>query len=188
MFLLIVFQVNYNYFMFFLKKLSFFFLVSKGIVNGLATVAKEIGSACVNAISETEWMKRNEGIHSEKIKAAKELGKSSLSAFVNVWEALENSGKVLLDKTKHSTVDIVTYKYGPNVGQVTDDGISVGIDAAVCAINLKNLGVKHLAKQVAISTGKQIAISSENETEQLPPSQTQNQITSPSYPALPSNQ
>lgn len=131
-------------------------IVSKVVVSGLASVAKEVGSACANAISETEWMKSTESTHKGTFQAAKEIGKSSLSAIVNVWEALETSGLVLLDKTKQSTVDVVTYKYGPEMGEVTNNGLSVGIDAAVCATTLKSFGVKSFAKKVVVSTGKEV--------------------------------
>lgn len=84
-------------------------------MNGLVTIAKEVGKASAQSIAETEiWKRSTSGSQSfispSKIQAAKEIGKASLSAFVNVWDSLDTSGRILLDSTKRTTVDVVTHK------------------------------------------------------------------------------
>ena len=73
----------------------------------------------------------------------------------NVWESLEHAGKILLETTSNTTIDIVNHKYGEDAALATADGLTVAIDAIETAYTLNQLGVKKLAKRAAIHTGKQ---------------------------------
>jgi hypothetical protein len=145
--------------------------VSKGLVNGLVTIAKEVGKASAQSIAETEiWKRSTSGSQSfispSKMQAAKEIGKASLSAFVNVWDSLDTSGRILLDSTKRTTVDVVTHKYGPEAGEAVNHGLKVGVDVIETGYTLKNMGLKKFSKTALLTTGSELL---EDENLQPPP-------------------
>jgi hypothetical protein len=136
--------------------------VSRGIITGLVLVAEKIGEAAAEGIMRTPLgVKINSGssaIGHERIEAAKEVGKAGLAAVVNVWEALEESGRALVSQLSQSTVNVVEHKYGKDAGQLTGESLSVAVDLVETAYNLKQVGVKKLAKRVVKSTGKNYVI------------------------------
>jgi hypothetical protein len=44
---------------------------------------------------------------------------------VNIWEAAEKAGRLLLSETRNVTVEIVNQKYGLEAAQATRDGLSI---------------------------------------------------------------
>jgi hypothetical protein len=72
-----------------------------------------------------------------------------------VWEALDDAGRSLLKQTSATTVDVVDHKYGAEAAKTTADGFSVAIDTVETVYNVKQLGVKKIAKRIAKETGKQ---------------------------------
>jgi hypothetical protein len=141
---------------------SSLYSVSKAIVKGLVKVAEEIGSAVAESVVESDFGKKLGGSDGNRFKgpradAAKEVGKSSLTAIINVWDSLEHAGRMLLHQTSHTTVDVVDYKYGKEAAKVTKDGLDVTTDIVETAYNVQQLGVKKIAKRVALETGKSAA-------------------------------
>ena len=60
---------------------------------------------------------------------ASEIASGSIEAVSTVYVALENSSKILAKNIANNTVDIVQHKYGTEVGQVTDNALSVAGNA-----------------------------------------------------------
>jgi len=132
--------------------------VSRALITGLVLVAEKIGEAAAEGVMRTPLgVKINAGssaVGHERIDAAKEVGRAGLAAVVNVWEALESSGRALVSQVSQSTVAVVEHKYGKDAAQLTGESLSVAVDLVETAYNVKQVGVKKLAKRVAKSAGK----------------------------------
>jgi len=147
--------------------------VSKALINSLATLAEEIGSAVAEGVVNTtlgnKFAVKKETPTSQ---AAKEVGKSSLRAFVNIWEACEKAGRLLLTETGNVTIDIVNTKYGPEAAAVTRDGLKIAGNVLETAYNVDQMGVKQIARKAAKHAGtatmsKLLTDSSPNQVPQL---------------------
>jgi len=128
--------------------------VSKALINSLATLAEEIGSAVADSLVNTTLankvaVKRE----SPTTQAAKEVGKTSLQAFVNIWEACEKAGRLLIKETGSVTVDLVQTKYGDEVAQVTRDGLKIAGNVLETAYNVDQMGVKKIMQKAAKHAG-----------------------------------
>jgi hypothetical protein len=129
--------------------------VSKALINSLATLAEEIGSAVAGSIvNSTLGSKVAIKKESPTSQAAKEMGKTSLQAFINIWDACEKAGRLLLKETGNVTIDIVQTKYGDEVGQVTRDGLKIAGNVLETAYNVDQMGVKKIMKKAAKHAGK----------------------------------
>jgi len=128
--------------------------ITKGLATGLAIVAKEIGSVVAHKIIEntSTGQKMSNTFNGPKTEAATNVGKNALIGFVNIWESLEDAAKNLLVQTQKSTVDVVDYKYGKDMGETTGHAISVGIDVVDSVHTAKKVGVKKLAKAIVKET------------------------------------
>jgi hypothetical protein len=134
--------------------------VSKALINSLATLAEEIGSAVASGIVNSTLGNKGAIIKKESptSQAAKEMGKTSLQAFVNIWDACEKAGRLLLKETGNVTVDLVQTKYGDEVGQVTRDGLKIAGNVLETAYNVDQMGVKKIVKKAAKHAGKSTGI------------------------------
>jgi len=129
--------------------------VSKALINSLATLAEEIGSAVAEGlVNTTLGNKLAVKKETPTSQAAKEMGKSSLRAFVNIWEACEKAGRLLLTETGNVTIDIVNTKYGAEAASVTRDGLKVAGNVLETAYNVDQMGVKQIARKAAKHAGQ----------------------------------
>jgi len=129
--------------------------VSKVLISSVASLADEIGKTIAKGISKTTTgTGKKVSVEGPTATAAKQVGKTSLKAAVNVWEALEQAGKLLLSETSSVTVGLVETKYGAQAAQVTKEGMRVTGDVITTAYNLNQLGVKKIAQKAASHAGK----------------------------------
>eukprot|EP01117_Protostelium_nocturnum_P019003 TRINITY_DN809_c0_g1_i1.p1 TRINITY_DN809_c0_g1~~TRINITY_DN809_c0_g1_i1.p1 ORF type:complete len:531 (-),score=206.27 TRINITY_DN809_c0_g1_i1:49-1641(-) len=132
--------------------------VSRGLVTGMATAAETLGSAIGNQI-----FKKGDGekgmFSGPKTEAAKHIGQTTLMAVSNIWEALEDAGQDLVVATSTTTSQFVDHKLGEEAAKLTEKSFGVALDSLHTAYNVKNLGIKKLAKRVAAETGKGAVIS-----------------------------
>eukprot|EP01113_Clastostelium_recurvatum_P044048 TRINITY_DN7390_c0_g1_i4.p1 TRINITY_DN7390_c0_g1~~TRINITY_DN7390_c0_g1_i4.p1 ORF type:complete len:540 (+),score=168.97 TRINITY_DN7390_c0_g1_i4:133-1752(+) len=128
--------------------------VSRILINSLAHLAEEIGSAVSDGIKSTNLGSKVKSSVPDgpRTQAAKAIGKSTVKAAVDIWEALEEAGGLLFTRTSAITVDVVTHKYGDEVGQATSDGLKVAGNVAQTVYNLDQMGVKKVAKRLAANT------------------------------------
>jgi len=92
----------------------YFVKISKGVVKGLAIVAREIASVVSDNILDSEFGKKltspSSTFNGPKTEAAKQVGKVTLNAIVSIWDSLENAGKALLQQTSSTAVDVIDHK------------------------------------------------------------------------------
>lgn len=94
---------------------------------------------------------------------------NNLRCLVNIWDALEDAGKLILKETGTQTVSIVEtkyvlefyvvsansfFRYGAHAAEVTKEGMKVTGDIIQTAYNIDQLGVKKIAKKAASRTGQ----------------------------------
>jgi len=82
------------------------------------------------------------------------VGKTSLRAFIDIWEAAEQAGRQLLAESRTVTVDIIHQKYGLEAAQAARDGLAVTGDVIETAYNVNQLGIKKIAQRTARHTGQ----------------------------------
>jgi len=126
--------------------------VSKALVSGAVATVTIVGSQLAETLSETEFGKKISEKGTEKTEAAKHVARSSLSAIVTVYDALEDAGLTLLSDMTDSTVNVLTYKYGADVGQTAADSLGIVKDLATCAVVSKRVGFKPLVQRTAAQT------------------------------------
>jgi len=127
--------------------------VSKALITSLASIAEEVGKTVAKGINSKKSKKPSKP-SGPTVKAAKEVGKTSLQAFASIWEALEQAGKLLLSETSNVTVDLVDAKFGAQAAEVTKAGLNVAGDVITTAYNLDQLGLKQIATKAAKHTAK----------------------------------
>ncbi|XP_032218772.1 spartin isoform X2 [Nematostella vectensis] len=74
--------------------------------------------------------------------------------FASIYQSLETSWRMLYTSLQLATVETVDHKYGPAVGEATNNSMGALGFALQTAWNVDNLGVKALAKRTAKDTGK----------------------------------
>eukprot|EP01124_Arcella_intermedia_P003150 TRINITY_DN1170_c0_g1_i3.p1 TRINITY_DN1170_c0_g1~~TRINITY_DN1170_c0_g1_i3.p1 ORF type:complete len:471 (-),score=144.33 TRINITY_DN1170_c0_g1_i3:60-1472(-) len=112
-------------------------------------VAKGVGVAT----SEVLLKKDNESRNKDPIvEGAKEVAGAGVSAFVNVWNALEEAGLTLLNTTGKTATGIIEHKYGSDMGQAFEDGFAVTQNIIKTGIAIEALGPKSIARNIALST------------------------------------
>eukprot|EP01126_Amoeba_proteus_P032954 TRINITY_DN3218_c0_g1_i27.p1 TRINITY_DN3218_c0_g1~~TRINITY_DN3218_c0_g1_i27.p1 ORF type:complete len:180 (-),score=41.27 TRINITY_DN3218_c0_g1_i27:191-730(-) len=99
---------------------------SEGIVGGLIEVVSGLGQILRDRIYEE--IEKNQIIEQEQLESVKEIGHSSLSAAVTIWDSLQYSGSMLLNSTVDATTDVVAHKFGEEVGTTVKDSCQIGKD------------------------------------------------------------
>eukprot|EP01112_Ceratiomyxa_fruticulosa_P011129 TRINITY_DN2997_c0_g1_i3.p1 TRINITY_DN2997_c0_g1~~TRINITY_DN2997_c0_g1_i3.p1 ORF type:complete len:572 (-),score=142.15 TRINITY_DN2997_c0_g1_i3:149-1864(-) len=126
--------------------------VSKVLINTLAKLAEEIGEAVADSLTGTDIeakVKKVTPSEGPRKEAARELGKATLRAALNVWEALEEAGKTIYKNTSAATVSVVEHKYGKEVGQATSDSLVLAGNVVNTLYNVDQMGAKAIARRVA---------------------------------------
>jgi len=128
--------------------------VSRALIKSLATLAEEIGTSVAHGLVNTSFgSKLAAKKETPTSKAAKEMGKTSLQAFVNIWEACEKAGRLLMAETGSVTVAIVNKKYGEEAAEFAREGLHITGNVIETAYNINQLGVKKLASKAAKHAG-----------------------------------
>lgn len=131
------------------------YLVSKA---GTATLAlgrflaphiRRHGTAALSHLVEQSDQKSQ-----KQIDIAGEVAGGTVRAFSAIYMSLENSSKILAQNIANNTVNIVSHKYGGEVGTLTENALSTAGNTYLTVYNAAALGPKGLAKRVAKNTGK----------------------------------
>jgi len=85
---------------------------------------------------------------------ASELAGGTLTALGTVYSALENSSRILATNVANNTVQVLSHKYGTEVGTVTENALTAVGNTYMTAYNTTALGPKSLAKRAVKTTGK----------------------------------
>jgi hypothetical protein len=76
-----------------------------------------------DAVGDTAMARKLRDNPSERVDALKVAGRKSIGAVLTVYAALAAAGVVLLEDTKAATVEVVTHRYGAEMGNSVDNGI-----------------------------------------------------------------
>ncbi|XP_053389247.1 spartin-like [Mercenaria mercenaria] len=101
-------------------------------------------------------MKQTESDGKSKLDSVLEVAASGLKGFGTVYMSLEQAAKVLGKNLADETVEIVSHKYGTEVGQATGNALYATGNIGMTAYNANHLGVKAIAKRAAKDTGKAV--------------------------------
>jgi len=70
-----------------------------------------------------------------------------------VYLSLESAARLLASSLANETVQIVNYRYGDNVGNVTNNAVRVVGNMAMTSYNFSTMGVRGIAKKTATGAG-----------------------------------
>eukprot|EP01114_Cavostelium_apophysatum_P015746 TRINITY_DN4356_c0_g1_i1.p1 TRINITY_DN4356_c0_g1~~TRINITY_DN4356_c0_g1_i1.p1 ORF type:complete len:505 (+),score=113.21 TRINITY_DN4356_c0_g1_i1:113-1627(+) len=133
--------------------------MSKALIKGLVKVAEEVGVAVADSLHSTDKGKElGSKFNGPRTEAAKQLGKTAIVAIADVWTNLDKAGRTLMKQTSATTVEVVEHKFGKEAAKTTEEGLKVATDTVEVALNVRQLGVKQLAKKVAKETAKSSAV------------------------------
>eukprot|EP00246_Nothoceros_aenigmaticus_P014229 TRINITY_DN52_c0_g1_i1.p1 TRINITY_DN52_c0_g1~~TRINITY_DN52_c0_g1_i1.p1 ORF type:complete len:606 (+),score=105.15 TRINITY_DN52_c0_g1_i1:333-2150(+) len=87
--------------------------VAKGVLTGVITTTGVFTGAVVNSKTGSKFFKLLPG----------EVALVSLDAFGKVFDAVEHTGKAVLRTSSSVTTGLVSHRYGPELAEVTEDGL-----------------------------------------------------------------
>ena len=90
----------------------------------------------------------------KQLDIASELAGGTLTALSTVYSALESSSRILATNVANNTVQIVSHKYGNELGGATENALTAAGNTYLTAYNATALGPKALAKRAVKTTGK----------------------------------
>mmetsp|Transcript_12420 Transcript_12420/g.37357 ORF Transcript_12420/g.37357 Transcript_12420/m.37357 type:complete len:482 (+) Transcript_12420:144-1589(+) len=128
-------------------------LVSKAaghVVNAVASVPVFI----VDKLTRSKPPAPGEPLKPQSAKS--QMLTASAVSFTMVYEAMESSAKLVLNGTRTSAAGVVTHKYGPDAGKLTDDTLASGGHAFNAYTSYRNIAVKAIAKKTAKTTAKRM--------------------------------
>ncbi|XP_075957569.1 spartin a [Anarhichas minor] len=136
--------------------------VSQFLVNGVSTVAGHMADKIAPLVKKQssklvpKSMKNKDGRPSNW-GGAKFVAISSIHGVSTVWSSLETGAKLVGKSVTAETVTTMTYKYGDEAGEATDNGLKSLINVGVAAYNFDNLGMKAILKTAGKQTAKAMA-------------------------------
>lgn len=121
--------------------------VSTAVVSGVQNLAIAIGASAAAAARKTRVGQKLHGTPaSPALHAAKDVTLAALGAVGEVQASLSRAGHILIQSVGAATSDVVTHRYGDEVGGVTDAAFATVGNAYATVGNVKSLGPKRLAK------------------------------------------
>lgn len=90
-------------------------------------------------------------------KAAKQAVSSVISGALVVAGALDDASETLLLDLTSATADVVSHKYGEEAGKATQDSLGIGTDLYLTTKQIRDLGVKSVARKAAVVTASSLA-------------------------------
>lgn len=133
--------------------------VSKALVVGAIATTEIMAKQLSEAIKQTETGKKiaNDSDHpSANVEAAKVVGKATIGAVLNVYQAIETAVFGVAADAATATVTVVTHKYGQEAGSHTKESFGVAGNVAEAGLAMKSIGVKSIAKKVAIKASQDV--------------------------------
>lgn len=124
--------------------------VSKAVAVGARIMCSEMAAAASDAAKKTEYGQKFAKSESGKVKAAKEVGKATISGAIEIWEELNNAALILVAEMADSGADITRHKYGDSAGDAAVGVADIVKDGSQVVMNVHDLGMKAVVKAVAI--------------------------------------
>lgn len=148
--------------------------VSAFLVSALGTLTVNIGKKLAphvmyhgqQLLPDKYKVENNEGSQ-KKLDEAKKVAAAGLHGFGLIYLALEQAGMNLYKSISSATVETVQHKYGEEVGDVTQNVMGAAGNTLKTYWNVKELGVKAIAKRAAKDTGKAMVLDKQEETKAI---------------------
>lgn len=129
--------------------------VTNGLVKSVAAIATSLGQGLAKSAGDTERgaaVKR--AIATKNGQNVRQVAAAGLVAFSTVWEALEQSARIVGTSTADTASDVVQHKYGEEAAAVAADGMKAVGQSALAMYNVSHLGVKAVVRKTATSAAK----------------------------------
>lgn len=84
----------------------------------------------------------------------REISHAALAGFTEVWDAMEDAGRLVLLSTRDGVADVVSKKYGADAAQASVHSMNAAGHGADAMLAARKLGVRTIAKSAAKSTAK----------------------------------
>lgn len=141
-------------------------VVSASLVQGAASIASSLGAAVSSAFVQSEYGKRlAEGGQTETGKAVRQVAASSLVAFGEVWDGLEQAARILGGHTAEATTHFVQEAYGSDARAAAERGLEVAGDVGVAALNMRNVSVGGIIRRTGVEAAKDLIVRTGDERE-----------------------
>ncbi|XP_077984237.1 spartin-like isoform X2 [Glandiceps talaboti] len=148
--------------------------VSKFLVDTLCDVSKKIADK-VGPVVRREgekylpesWKSSSDGEGNDTIDGVIHVAASGFRGFGTLFIGLEQAAKILAKNVSDATVETVDHKYGSEAAKVTEDGLNAGLNVGLTVVNIKQFGIKAIAKRAARDTGEATAKDYASERERI---------------------
>lgn len=132
--------------------------VSKTLVDALLELAFETGAVIGTAVAErTSSHDDKQEPPSAAKSAALDLGRATVLAIGNVWDALEEAGGVVVSGVGSEAVQTVDHKYGHDAADVARDATNVTNNLLETVHNVKHVYGKKALKRLGRKAGMKAA-------------------------------
>ncbi|KAL4425230.1 hypothetical protein ABPG75_009246 [Micractinium tetrahymenae] len=120
---------------------------ANGAVSGLAWAGAKLADGVL-------WLAGANKPRSKEAGTLRELSHAALAGFTEVWEAMEDAGRLVLLSARDGVADVVGKKYGPDAAQASMHSMNAAGHSADAMLAARKLGVRTIAKSVAKGTAK----------------------------------
>ncbi|GMH42958.1 hypothetical protein BSKO_10880 [Bryopsis sp. KO-2023] len=136
--------------------------VAHAAIDAVATITSQVAEVVVDQVSSKKDGDKPPG---KTTVAAKRVGASVLVAAAEVWEAMEEAFVLVAKTSAVTTADLVSHKYGEEMGNVTYDGMSAAGHVADSAYIARRLGAKAVLKSTAKKTAAGFVTNGQSEAD-----------------------
>jgi hypothetical protein len=133
--------------------------VSKALVIGAMATTEMMSKQLSEALKDTEMGRKLGGDPAKpnpRLDAAKTVGKATIGAVLQVYGAIETAVFGVASDAAAATVTVVKHKYGVEAGAHTQESLGVAGNVASAAHDVKQLGIKSIAKKTMVKTGQEV--------------------------------
>lgn len=134
-------------------------LVSGGLATAMVGVSAALGTGAVAVIGKIMPRSSNgSGItDSQAFQSVKQVGTAVVGGVATVVVEASDAARTILTSTCDGISNVVTHKFGGEVGQTTADTLGIVQDGVAVQQNLKNVGLKAVATNAARHAGNVLA-------------------------------
>jgi hypothetical protein len=133
--------------------------VSKALVIGAMATTEMMSKQLSEALKDTEMGRKLGGDPAKpnpRLDAAKTVGKATIGAVLQVYGAIETAVFGVASDAAAATVTVVKHKYGEEAGAHTQESFGVAGSVASAAHDVKQLGIKSIAKKTMVKAGQEV--------------------------------
>lgn len=133
--------------------------ISSALVAGAVTVAGQLGTSVGAALMQSQYgVGVKEASSSEVGKAVRQVAASSLVAFGEVWDGLEQAAHIVGSGAGMATNQFVEARYGAEAGALSVRATAVAYDVGEAAMNMNRLGPGGMARAAAVATARDLVV------------------------------